>query len=506
MLDGDQVLSSHISEMEHFKAWVHTMKELRSVFGSRGVQHVIKFEHGNGIRKILNQQINDFASAGRDRADVIDTIDKIRRAFVTAELGLNYTIFPKQLVSVLTYMSEMPVHNYLGGMMNLALNFRTAINTITESTTVKDRYKKGWTHEVRSALKSDNTKKLSGARSTLNDLRNLLMIPTKLGDFGGVLGGWSVYHYHYKKQKDLGKTDSEAHQYALNKFERAMSRSQQSARLVDTSELQKGSWGKLFTMFKNSQQQYFRYESAAIRNLIKGRGSKLNNIKIIALYHVLLPVAFQAIANAFTDDDDEKEKKRLLRAGILGSFNGILIASDIIEYVLEKAMGEKWSYSATPLEGAVNNIGYGTYNISTGLKDLDREKIMKGVEQLGYGINNMSIGLPYRPTKKLIQKVKDAKEPERVRAEEAEDEFKKLKKKNMDWRSQAKKLKEKGDEEGMYNMLNNDKYIDRQYTIKYINQDLKYIERDYEEGKISDKEYYRKKAAVIDKHMKKLQR
>jgi len=503
LLDGDQALIMHVTEMEHFKAWVDTIKELRAVFGSRGVQHAIKYEHGNGIRSILNRQINDFASGGKDRSDVIYTIDKVRRAFVTAELGLNYTLMPKQLVSSFTYMSEMPIHKYAAGMINLALNFREAFNTLTESETVKERYRRGWTHEVHSALKSNIPTKMSGAKSTMNDIRNFLMIPTKLGDFGGIMGGWTVYRYHYNKQKELQKTDSEAHRYALNKFERAISRSQQSSRLVDTSELQKGSFGKLFTMFKNSQQQYFRYENAAIRNLLKGRGSKAKNIKIIALYHVLLPVIFQAVANFFTDDDPEKERKRLLRAGILGSFNGMLILSDIVEFLLEKAMGERWSYSATPIEGAVNNLGYGAYNIYSGIKDMDREKVQKGLKQLGYGLNNMRIGLPYRPTKKIIEQIKDLKEPERVEAEKVMEDFNKLKKKNKDWEKTAKRLKEKGDEEGMYGMMSNSKYRKQEYAISNINKIIRDLDKKKEYKKLTEREYYNEKARRIKRELEK---
>jgi len=511
--DGDRVLMNHINEMEHFKAWAQPMAELRSIFGSRSVQHAIKYEHGNGIRGLINKHINDFASGGNDRSDVVDSVDKIRRAFVTAELGLNYTLLPKQLVSGLTYMSEMPIQNYLEGMMNLALNMRTAVNTIRGSETVKERYRKGWTHEIKAALNSNVSTNLSGARSTFNDIRNVLMLPTKAGDFGGIMAGWTVYHYYYKKQKTLGKTDSEAHIFALNKFERAISRSQQSSRLVDTGELQKGSWGKLFTMFKNSQQQYFRYESAAIRNLLKGRGSKAKNIKTIALYHVLLPVTFQAIANAFSDDDKEIERKRLLRAGIMGSFNGILIASDIIEFILEKAMGERWSYSASPLEGSVNNIGLGTYNITAGIKDMDREKVMKGVEQLAYGINNMTVGLPYRPTKKIVGQIKDKLEPERVLSEEAVERFKKLEKINREWRKKANKLDDPAQEEEKYDLLNDNIYIYRKDIIKDAKYDIKIEEENLDDESISEQEFNNRKADIIDnyivkynKHMKGLLR
>ena len=236
------------------------------------------------------------------------------------------------------------------------------------------------------------------------------MFFTKAGDFGGVMGGHTVFKYYYDKQIALHKTPEEAYKFAELRANRAISRSQQSGANKDTSRIQSHEVGKFFTMFRNSQQQYQRWELAAWRNLFKGRGSAANNAKIIVLYHLILPVVFQLISNLFTDENDETNKKRLLRSAILGSANGLLIVGDIMEFLLNKAIGEKWSYQSTPVEGSVNNMGYGVYNIFAGAKDLDREQVLKGLDQLAYGVNNLSIGLPYRPTKKIINKIQHGDE------------------------------------------------------------------------------------------------
>jgi hypothetical protein len=389
--------------MEHFKAWVSPVRDLRAVFGSRGVQHVLKTKYGNNLRSILNSQINDFARGGVDRALVISTIDKIRRNFVTAELGLNYSIFPKQLVSSFTYMADIPIKDYFAGVIEFATKPREIYKILSSSEMVKNRYKAGWTHEVESALKTVAPNTLSGTRTKYQQLINIMMLPTRLGDRAAIIGGWSVYKYHYNQAKKT-MSEAEAKKFAMNKFERVASRSQQSASLKDTSELQKGSLGKLFTMFHNSQQQYFRYEIAALRNLKKGRGSIGHNLKILGITHFLLPMLFQYIANQFTDDDDDTEDKRMLRAAILGSWNGLLIAGDIVEYGLEKLMGEWWGYSPSPLIGSVENAGTGIAKVYKGIDQLDTDTFIKGVDMVAHAASQTVLGIPYRPGKKLYKK------------------------------------------------------------------------------------------------------
>jgi hypothetical protein len=487
-MDGDYILSQHIEDMEHFKAWVMPMKEIRSTFNSRQVQHVLQHKYGKGVASIINKQIGDLAGSGKERSGVINKLDKVRRAFVTAELGVNLSLFPKQTVSILTYMSEMPVKDYMEGIAELGFNLQQAAKVLGESVLIKERYKKGWTHEINAALKQAVPSKLAGSESLKNELINAMMFPTRWGDYAGVAGSYAVYRFHYNNSlNELGA--EKAHEFAMNKMERAISRSQQSALLKDTGEMQKGSVGKVFTMFKNSQQQYFRWEYSAWRNLINKRGNAMDNAKIIAIYHVLLPVLFQAVTNLFTPDDEDKEKRRLLRAAILGSFNGLLIVADILQLTLDHAMGEKWDYSATPLEGAANNMIRGVGQISTGIKEEDKEKALKGTELFLYGINNLRTGLPYRPTKKLIQKGKDIAQPERVKFEKTEKEYKRIEKGNRKWNESIKKHKEAERHETVFEMLGNSEARTRQKLIQASNRRLTKLKELHKQGRLTDEQY-----------------
>ena len=442
---ANNILLQHINNMEHFKAWVGPMKELRGTLGSKEVQNVVKLKCGESVKKELNFHLNKLAGGGEDRSAVLTNLDFMRRNFVTAELGLNPGPFPKQLVSVITYMSEMPVFDYAAGIMEFAMHPISAIKTVWDIPMVQTRYKKGFTQEMKTALKSKPGAVLSGSKSKIGTIRDYSMILTKLGDFGGVAGAYTVFRYNYNRAKARHKTDEVAYKFALMKTDRAISRSQQSGANKDTSRIQANQIGKFFTMFRNSQQQYGRWEYAGWRNLMKGRGKIRNNIKIIALFHLVLPVVFQLVTNAITDPDDETKKKRLMRAGVLGSANGLLIAGDIVEFLLNNFIGDNFQYQATPIESSIVKAGYGSYNIgkavsghpileivqsllgmAAGAKDFDKKKFYSGIEHLGYGVNNLMLGLPYRPTKKIVKKVDELAHPERTKQEKATETGKTL--------------------------------------------------------------------------------
>ena len=417
-VDGDTVLTRHIAEMEHFKAWVGTVRELRAVFESRETQHILKSEYGNKLRSIISSQINDFARGGIDQANVITLLDKIRRNFVTAELGANERPFFKQLVSTVAFSMDIGADNLILGIADYIHHPQKVMRIIKSSELILNRYKMGWNPEIEAAMKTATTKTLAGTRSHLQKARNVMLLWTKLGDFTAIVGGWGVYKYHYKQQIKLNKTHKEASKFAMNKWERIVSRTQQSASLKDLSQIQKTSIGKLATMFHNSQQQYFRYEMAALRNLSKRRGSVRHNLRIFFVTHFLLPVLFQALSNLFTDEDEETETKRLIRAGILGSWNGLLIVGDIVEFFLEKAMGEWWDYSPSPVISSIQNAGLAAAYFAKGIKDVDTEIFMKGVDKLAHASSQTITGLPYRPAKRIINLFEDDEEDKIISTKE----------------------------------------------------------------------------------------
>ena len=127
------------------------------------------------------------------------------------------------------------------------------------------------------------------------------------------------------------------------------SETQQSADISRLSNFQMGgSIQKLFTLFMSSQEDTYKKKLILLGLYLE----KMVSLKIILkrfqktlfIYHTVLPVLFQYVANLGGWDDDDKQD--YLRAGLLGSINGLFIASDFIDTIFKNGSWnghlEKW--------------------------------------------------------------------------------------------------------------------------------------------------------------------
>ena len=95
------------------------------------------------------------------------------------------------------------------------------------------------------------------------------MLTTMVGDRGAILiGGMPNYLYYKDKALKAGKTEAEATQEAILKFEKDTLKTQQSYDLQDKDYYQTGgAFTRAFNMFLTTPKQYFRREVVAMRNL-----------------------------------------------------------------------------------------------------------------------------------------------------------------------------------------------------------------------------------------------
>ena len=411
-VDGDATLMKHIIEMEHFKAWAEAIREMRSVLGSEEVQSAIAEYHGRFIRKVLNKFIDDMARGGVDRALLFDGVDKLRAKFVVSVIGANLTVTPKQLMSIPAYSMDIPKTEWLkhtGDFLGNPAKWVKRTKILLSSEDMKARYGVGWERDIILAMQRSVPKKLSGK----TNLRDVLMLNTKLGDAGAIIiGGWAVYKYNYDKLIENGVSPERAKKIALERFYNATRRTQQAGEPVDLPHAMRlGSFMRLMTMFMTSPNSYFRVTSGAVRNLRYGRGNKTDNLYNIAIAHFILPAMFQFAASGFPglfSDWDDKDGKRLLRSLIVGSFNGLFIAGDIIESLANMIFIDKrvfGSMSEISVLKPVDIIGQGLVRFLN-LDEYTLEEIIKFADKLVQGASNF-LGVPYQPLKKLVKGVED---------------------------------------------------------------------------------------------------
>jgi len=386
--DMNKVMLEYMMGTEHYKSWAGTVRELRSVFGNQKVANDIKALHGSKQYNVINRFINDFARGGIDKLLTNKILDTLRGRVTKAKLGLNLPVFFKQLASLPAYLYDLKAVEFAKGLGDFAKNPIEAIKTLSQSEYMRARYGHGWDIDVIQSMRRDVSNKMAG----VDNLTNKLMFPTKYGDRIPILaGGWAVYKTKYNQYRAKGMPDAVARKRAMTDFERATDRSQQSGTLQSLSEIQRsGSLARFFTMFMTSQNQYYRQMSSGIRNLRAGRGSKVENIKKIALTHFILPMTFQYISDGFRFDE-----KRQLRAAITGGTNGIFIASDIVEGIVASLQGEYYMNEGiqTPVADLFNKI-------QDAIENTTKEEWVKVLDDIA-GATSDATGIPYDPVKRM---------------------------------------------------------------------------------------------------------
>jgi len=293
----------------------------------------------------------------------------------------------KQLVSTLAYADELTTAEFISGIASFAKNPAKAVRILNEESTFIRERGSNMERDVKAAVKTDIYKRFAKSQN----LVNTLMMNVKIGDKGAILmGSWAM--------REAGRS--------ITEYEEFGSSTQQSADISRLSQVQRGnSLEKLFTMFKSSQRVYFQKELNAVSSLFKEGGTSKKNLKKVAktlfIYHVLLPVSFQMIANmgGWSDED----KKEYLRAGLLGSLNGIFIAGDIIDSVLRGALGMKVWDIGVPITNIYREVNKIISNLTE--EDIDNEDYLDAVEGLaGAGT---SLGLPTEQVLNISKGVAD---------------------------------------------------------------------------------------------------
>ena len=390
-----QVLANHIEQMEHFKAWATTMRDMRRVFGNPKIRAAVEQYHGAGISKKLDTFFNQMARDGVETAATNRAVDTLRINFTTSILPLKPVIGLKQVPSIFAYISEMNVGDFFAGVANYwsapIENFKFLFKN---SEGFRARVSQGHERDVRAAMEKHGRKKLSGRSSFVE----WLFINIRLGDaFAVTQGSWAKMT---AELKGMGVTKDTATpeqlREAIEAAEDTTGRTQPSFGIDTLSAFQNaGSWFKLMAMFMNQPNKYFRIEANALRNFRYKRGSRAKNAQIILLVHVILPMLFQYIADAF-----QWKPERQARAGILGGLNYIFVIGQMVQSVWGWLTDMPFDWRISPVLSTMDEIQKAILKakkmVNQGLdpyKDITVDDVADLVEYLAKATGQL-IGLP----------------------------------------------------------------------------------------------------------------
>jgi hypothetical protein len=388
-----ELLINHVNQMEHFKAWAEGMHDLRSVMQHREVKTATIQYHGQDVYRRISDYLNDFARGGIEKQKINRGADWLRRNFTLAVLGIKPAIALKQVPSVVAYMTEMPVTDFVAGVTDFWMNPIGHYRFMMErSPYLKERFGKGFERDIKFAMERGGIDKLTGK----GKLRDWFMTLIRLGDKLAVTQGmWSKY----LSERRLGKTE----EAAMLAAEQSTDRTQPSFSLDSLSAWQRGgSFMKLLTMFQNQPNKYFRIISNNIRNFQYGRGSRVKAASNIFLAWVVAPALFQFIADAF-----QFRPERQARAWVLGPINWLLVGGQFAQSIYNwVATDEKFDYDASPVlqapQDILNLVSKAKRMIEDGLDPYENVTIDDWVSFLEYFAKTGGEVLGY-PTPWLVQ-------------------------------------------------------------------------------------------------------
>ena len=141
-------------------------------------------------------------------------------------------------------------------------------------------------------------------------------------------------------------------------------------------------------------------ELNAIRSLFQKGGFDPDNLKkvarVLAIYHVLLPITFQYVSNL--GGWDEEDKKEYLRAGLLGSINGVFIFGDLIDGIIRAVLGLRVWDTEIPIAQLFDDLGQALASLTE--DDLTNEDVYDALADLASA--GSAVGLPTEQIKNMM--------------------------------------------------------------------------------------------------------
>lgn len=352
--DGNVALNSYLLDMEQFRAYATSVRDIDALFRDPDVENAIDQTSGPQISNIVKEMIKVISERGQSRSAQASLLNSGVDLFIASRLGFNPIIALKQLTSIFAYTSDIGLVNWSKYSPKAMANFTTIWKEITDNSIyIKDRYNKS-TQDALTAAKSVEAENFVSDkyRSGINDYVQFSLKLIMYGDKGGITGGIPNYLY-YKEQyktKNPKATNQEIIDNAIKKFEYDTSKAQQSYDLTDRDLLQSNPYARVFNVFLTTPKQYMRKEVQALRQIRRqftGQNYKRTfgkNIYQFLLYHVGLPVLFQAVTLGLpfrkAEEDDYED---LIRAALLGNINSFIILGDLAVSIADYAQNKPWA-------------------------------------------------------------------------------------------------------------------------------------------------------------------
>lgn len=366
-------LHKYVQDLNHYMGFADALQDINAVFGDKKIKAIIDNVFGAKMNRRIRYEIENFANNGK-KEDVWNALAKVRARYAKSVLGLKPALAIKQITSFPAYWENIPTTDFIAGLADFFLHPKQAMEILGNTTLMKSR-DVNIIRDFEVMSQSEMFKNMKKARGKFK-WNDFLMANIKLGDrFTIYSGGWALYKSELKKNLKAGMSEAEAKAKALETFERVTDETQQSGRLSQQSYMQSNAMWRAFTMFLSAPNQYLRKEIKAVNAMFSGRMSKKQIAKTLFIYHVLLPMFFQFVADGFRWDDDSQ-----LKAVALGSLNGYFLLGKVIENAIN-GRARMSVRDLVPFWGSLEDFQNMVLKFAD--EDLDAEDVLKAVKTLG---------------------------------------------------------------------------------------------------------------------------
>jgi GNAT superfamily N-acetyltransferase len=374
-MDGDLVLDSYISDMEYFRAYGVTIRDVDRIFKNEAVQASIKKVAGEDVLKLIQDYIKIVGTNGMSvgtpmKQSLLDFVDS-RLAISYMAGALNQLI--KQLTSAFLFAPRIGINNWLMYTAKAAPQLGGVWNEfIDNAPRIVKRYNPKEMAKILGGYDSKRSKQLAKNGGVTDNMRVLkvidttgqaldaLMWPVTQGDKHSAMVGAMGNYLYYKDiytQKNPNATQDEVIKFAADKVSTEIEQVLGSSSRIDKDSFQNSGSAlyRALSFLSNSPKAMIRNIIPAYTGLFKkiasfdktaGPGTLKQNLETVLMVQVFVPVLFKWAAIAlpglwreWRDEDDEE----LGAAAILGPFEALLIVGPLLTFIKDQVLDKPWA-------------------------------------------------------------------------------------------------------------------------------------------------------------------
>lgn len=361
-------------EQNHFICWTETVRELRSVYGDRGVQNVLVREFGQAMWNNLREKIELLASNGASPDKAAKYLNHFFKSWAPANVALNMSSILKQFAGGTSYSLYIPqsaLLRYLPEANWGNRDYRAWLERPEVKEFIADRMQGGLDPNYGGMM--NYTRRGGKVHSVTEAGIKALMFPNLYSDkLTALTFGYAVYRYYYEQARKKTKRNAvadgsaaeretsigEAEKFALRMWMRATDETQQSGALKDMNHFtaSPGAW-RYLTTFMTNPMQTAALELTAWQKWMKDRTKENRNVLIrrIVVNHLVNTTLMNLVASVFRhglnigdylDDWDD-----YVAGWLLGSFDSLWLFGKEAMMIKEGLAGNRYAgdMSAVPM-------------------------------------------------------------------------------------------------------------------------------------------------------------